>query len=254
MKAARKTICALVMVTLLCAMMATAVVAAESGNLWLNNAADEATGRTTVLVCADTSVANGLIELRYDSSKLTYDSISVGQEYVGAFAVNADTEGLVKIAWVAPGAYETDGDGIALITVNFQGVAVDTDISVTGNVYDGVGDLLTIINTLNTEALEAAIANAKALNKSDYTEKSFAAVETALAEAETVLADKGASQSQVDAATEKLNNALNALVKAPADDGGNADTGDTILPAVTMLVLSLVAMTICLGKKGWCAK
>ncbi len=253
MRVAKKLLCALIVVAALCTMMATTAFAAESGNLWLN-VTGEAQKRTTVVVCADTTVTNGMVELRYDSSKLTYDSVTVSEAYVSVFAVNADTEGVIKIAWVAPGAYETDGTGIALINVHFKGEAGDSLVTVSGNVYDVDGQLMDIINPLDTAALEAAIAKAEKLDKKDYTAESYAPVAEALTEAKAVLADSGATQEEVDAATKKLNDAMAGLVKGGDD---SADTGDNIVPVLVVLLLSATAAVVLIlvgKKKGWWGK
>ena len=145
MKVARKMLCALFVVTILCAMFATTAFAAEDGSLWMNNVANTQQNTTSVVVYADTVVSNGMVELRYDSSKLTYSSVTVSEQYVGTVAVNADTAGVVKIAWVAPGPYETNGADVALITVEFTGKS-DNDVSVSGKVYDADGDLVTVVS------------------------------------------------------------------------------------------------------------
>lgn len=251
MRKMSKILCALVVVVVLCSMMAVSAFAADNGNMWLNNAADTQQGITSVVICADTTVTNGMVEVRYDSSKLTYSSVSVSDEYVGVFAVNNDIEGVVKIAWVAPGAYETDGTGIALITVNFQGNAGDSKITFSGNVYDAEGDLVDIISDVHTLDLEKAIAKAEKLNKGDYTEESFAAVEKALKEAKAVLADEDATQAEIDAATKQLNDAMKALVK---EQGDSADTGDKILPVMCLMMFSAAVVVAMAGKKGWWAK
>lgn len=251
MKIARKMFCAMIVVIALCAMLVTPAFAAETGYLWLNVA--DAEQNTTVVVCADTTVTNGMVELRFDSSKLTYSSVTVVEEYVSVFAVNTDTEGVVRIAWVAPGYYEADEAGMALITVLFEGVADANEVTVSGTVYDAEGQLVEILSALDTSALEEAIAKAEKLDEKDYTEESFAAVEEALEEAKAVLADEGATQDAVDAAAKKLNDAMDALVK---NSDSSADTGDTIAPVAAMLLLSAAAMTVCLAgkKKGWWAK
>ncbi len=250
MRIARKMLCAMIVVIALCALLVTPAFAAETGNLWLNVA--EAQAGSTVVVCADTTVTNGMVELRYDSSKLTYKSVTTNDAYVSVVAVNTDTEGVVKIAWVAPGYYEVDGTSMALINVLFEGVADADEIIVTGNVYDAEGQLVNILSARDTSALEEAIAKAEKLNDKAYTEESFAAVEEALEEAREVLADPDATQEELDAAAKKLNDAIAALVKDP---NGSADTGDTIAPVAAVLLLS-AAMTVCLvsNKKGWCAK
>lgn len=248
MKNARKMLCAMIVVIALCALLVTPAFAAETGNMWLNVA--EAQANTNVVVCADTTVTNGQVELRYDSSKLTFRSVTTNDAYVSVVAVNTDTEGVVKIAWVAPGYYEAEGTNMALITVLFEGVAGADEIFVTGNVYDAEGQLVNILSARDTSALEEAIAKAEGLDEKDYTEESYAAVEEALEEAKKVLADPDATQEELDAAVEKLNDAMDALVK-----DGNAETGDGIASVIAVALLS-AAMTVCLvsNKKGWCAK
>ncbi len=66
---------------------------------------------------------------------------------------------------------------------------------------------------ITTTELEAAIAKAEALNKSDYTSESWASMQTELQEAKEELAAKH-SQATVDEATSHLNAAIEALVKA----------------------------------------
>jgi hypothetical protein len=253
MRKMSKILCALVVVVVLCSMMAVSAFAADAGSMWLNNETNTQQGNTSVVIYADTTVTNGMVELRYDSDKLTYSSVSVSEEYVGVFAVNNDTEGVVKIAWVAPGAYETDGTGIALITVNFVGNAGDSQITFSGNVYDAEGDLVDIISELNVQDLKKAMDKAEKLDGRNYTEESFAAVEKALKEAEAVLADPDATQEEIDAATKRLNDAMQALVK---DQSGSADTGDNILPITGMMLFSAAAvvLTVAGKKKGWWAR
>lgn len=146
MRVARKMLCALVAATILCAMLATTAFAAEDGSLWLKHVTNAQKGGTEIVICADTTVTNGMVELRYDSSKLTYSSVKVSDKYVGKFAVNTDTKGVVKIAWVAPGAYETDGTDVALITVKFTGKSDNSGLSVSGKVYDAEGNPVTVVS------------------------------------------------------------------------------------------------------------
>ena len=67
--------------------------------------------------------------------------------------------------------------------------------------------------TVDTAALEQAIASAKALNQADYTAESWQAMQNALTAAESAQAAKE-SQEAVDKAKDTLNTAVNALVKA----------------------------------------
>lgn len=152
MRVARKMLCVLVMAAIMCAMLATTAFAAETGSLWLKHATEAQKNSTAVVVCADTSVANGVLELRYDSSKLSYSNVEVSEAYVGAFSVNADTAGVVKIAWVAPGSYKADSAELALLTVKFTGKAGDSVFTVKGNAYDGNGAALDIVGELGGNA------------------------------------------------------------------------------------------------------
>ncbi|MCD8354383.1 MAG: fibronectin type III domain-containing protein [Clostridiales bacterium] len=65
--------------------------------------------------------------------------------------------------------------------------------------------------TVDTSTLSAAITQAEGLTESDYTSSTWAALETALENAKTVLADSAATQSEVDEATAALTAAISAL-------------------------------------------
>ena len=67
---------------------------------------------------------------------------------------------------------------------------------------------------VDTSGLEAAISAAEALDESNYTADSYAAVKEALEAAKAVLADENASQREVDTAAETLAAAIKELVEA----------------------------------------
>ena len=77
---------------------------------------------------------------------------------------------------------------------------------------------------VSTDALEKAMKAAGALNESDYTADSWKALQSALAEADTVLKEKK-DQDTVDKATEKLNKAISTLVKKDAGQKANGTSG-----------------------------
>lgn len=86
-------------------------------------------------------------------------------------------------------------------------------------------DSMVIADTTEASAeLEKAVESADALNKKDYTDKSWKAVEDALAKAEAIT--DNSTNSQIKAVTEELNNAIASLVKASADStsDGSSDT------------------------------
>ena len=105
-----------------------------------------------------------------------------------------------------------DGTGKWTVTIYALGYA---DTTMTINVTADAIHAATPVS--DTSKLEAAVAKADALNKDDYTEESWSALETELKEAKADLAaaEKGTtSQESVDESTEHLNAAIAALVKA----------------------------------------
>ena len=71
--------------------------------------------------------------------------------------------------------------------------------------------------TVDTTALEASITKAKALKESDYTAETWNTLKTALASAETALAEKK-SQDTVDAAKKNLDSAIDNLKAAVKEE------------------------------------
>lgn len=86
-------------------------------------------------------------------------------------------------------------------------------------------DSMVIADTTEASAeLEKAVESANALNKNDYTDKSWKAVADALAKAEAIT--DNSTNSQIKAVTEELNTAVTSLVKASVDSSsdGSSDT------------------------------
>ncbi|NEG89792.1 hypothetical protein GFD25_07320 [Bifidobacterium aerophilum] len=75
------------------------------------------------------------------------------------------------------------------------------------------------------DKLQDAIDAATRLNESDYTQQSWSVLDQALRKARTVLADSDASQEEVDAAADALNDAISALVKIK-DEGTPSKPSD----------------------------
>ncbi|SHN23959.1 LPXTG cell wall anchor domain-containing protein [Gracilibacillus kekensis] len=72
---------------------------------------------------------------------------------------------------------------------------------------------------LETEELESALDKAKAItNEEAYTEESYAALQSAIANAEAVLADDEATQEDVNAEAEALQEAIDNLVEREAEE------------------------------------
>lgn len=210
MKFARKAVTALLLAALMIVMLPVSAFAAEDGELWLT--VSEENGKTTALIVTNTQVTDGLVVVTYDSEALTYVGVQTAADYVAKYAVNADEPGIVKISWVAPGPYEVDGIGFAILDVLFEGVEEESTVKLNGAAHDDAGNVVTAGEGVDTAALEQAIADAKAVNKDKYTSDSVANLEKALADAEAVLTDPLATQDKVDEATKTLGDAINALV------------------------------------------
>ena len=208
MKPVNKFLRCLALAVVMCVMMASVAYAAEAGQLWLSVSQSENGKDTSALIVTDTTVTDGLVKVTYDAQVLTYQGVMVSSEYVAMHSVNAEEAGVVLISWVAPEAYEADGSAITLIEVRFEGAS--DAIEAAGVAHDAEGNELAI-GSVDTSALEEAIAEAEALTEEDYTEESWAALEAALEEAKDVLADPTATQSEIDAAAAALEEAIAAL-------------------------------------------
>ena len=218
-------------------------------------------------------VTNGRFTVGYDADVLTLETVETTSAYAMS-SVNDETAGTVAFAWVGSAltgestrmltltlAVTGTIDGEMTYTANAEGIYVDTQA------VDVADDSVTLgFTTVDTTELEEAVEKAEALKPEDYTADSFAAVETALEEAAAVLADPDATQAEVDAAADKLNAAIKALVQAEdeedettkpsettkptettkPDTGGNAGTGDesSIYLWIALLGASFVAIIV----------
>ncbi len=107
-----------------------------------------------------------------------------------------------------------------------------------------------LVRLVDTSALEAAIQVAKQVNKANYTEESYKAMQEALQDAEAVLADEAHTQAQVDAATKALKDAINSLVKLPNSNPGTGDdTPVAALIAVLVLTAACIGIMLMLNKR-----
>ena len=168
----------------------------------------------TVAVCADAQVASGVITITYNKDVLTFQQLKLEDQYVLVHSINAEEAGVIKISWIGTGT-EPKTDGYVLLWLEFAGMP-DLSAVMTGTAYDATGNKLAI-TTLNTTGLEAAMTQAENLKAEDYTENTFANVQSALENAKSVLNQVAATQSQLDAAEEALNIAMESLVYMPAD-------------------------------------
>lgn len=247
----------LLLAVLVCAMLTVTVSAA--GTDLVQVALEKDSAGVNAKISTDGVVTDGVVTLEYDSDALTYDSVEVTDEYVAMFAVNVDQPGVVRVSWVAPGAYEANSEGAKLILVKFTGTPDSTAMAMTGTATDGDGKSTEVDTdaTLGTPApseevdkskLEELVKTAEGLNSKDYTEASWGKMQEALTAAKTVLADPDATQTEVDAAAAALSSAINALVKAiPAEEkpGDTPSTGDGFHAElfITLMVCAAMAAT-----------
>ncbi len=214
MKRVNKFLRAVALVIVMCVMMATVAYAAESGQVWLSVSESENGKDTVALIVTDTTVTDGLVKVTYDPEVLTYQGVMVSSEYVAMHSVNAAEAGVVLISWVAPEAYESDGSAITLIEVKFEGASEAVEAA--GVAHDAEGNEYPI-GTVDTSALEEALAKAEELTEEDYTEETWAALEEAKEAAEEVLEDPTATQSEIDEAAAALEEAIANLEEIPVD-------------------------------------
>ncbi len=262
MKNGMRMLCLLAVAVLLSALMTTAVLADESPCVWLS--VTQKDGQVTALIVTNTTVTDGQIKLTYDSNALTYEGLTVNEACVYKHAVNANNAGVLPIAWVDNDGYTVDGSGLHLMEVTFLGTDASS-LELSGVIQDAQGNKISLTE-VDTGALSAAIAAAKALDPDAYTAESWADVRAAWDNANTVLADPTATQSEADAAAAALQAAIAALEKAPAlppvdkpddgeDSGNNSDTGDDtplgpIIAVMALCLLGIVVVIVILLRKG----
>lgn len=183
------------------------VSAAETPSLWLH--VTEQDGKSVVAVCTDATVATGMISIAYDAEVLRYKGLTTDKTYVLYHAVNDASKNEVLISWIAPADHVVEGPHI-LMTLNFNGVCEQPPV-LTGQVFDAAGNEIAI-SALDTAPLQAALEDGAARKAEDYTAESFAALQTALEEANALLSQNLVTQDQLDEAAQKLQGAITALV------------------------------------------
>ncbi len=135
------------------------------------------------------------------------------------FAIAVDAS--VKNGTITPSAVEAiEGTEITLTITPDEGYRLRTGtLKVNGTAIEGTSfsmpgeDAYIVAEFVKTSDLEAAIKQAESLNENAYTSSSWADAAQKLAAAKAVLNDTGASQTQIDAAANALNAAVNALVR-----------------------------------------
>ena len=98
-----------------CMLLTLSVFATETGSFWATESSAE--GEAYAAVMGSGVVTDGVVEMTYDADALSPEDLQVNEEYVAMYSVNAEEAGVIRIAWVAPGEIEIDGeDGLFQLT------------------------------------------------------------------------------------------------------------------------------------------
>lgn len=201
----------ILLMLLACVMPAVPAKAEGTNSLWMRAQIED--GTYVANICVDTTVTDGMIEVRYDSTLISFTEVVVDSRYVAAHAVNAEEPGIVKIAWVAPGDYGLDGTVHILMQVRFTN-AEGAYVMLYGGAHAPNGGALPT-TLLDFTVVPAIIAAAKNYDPADYTAESYAVLENAIANGEAVIMDLYTTQADMDAAAAAITAAIEGLVPAP---------------------------------------
>ena len=91
-----------------CMLLTLSVFATETGSFWATESSAE--GEAYAAVMGSGVVTDGVVEMTYDADALSPEDLQVNKEYVAMYSVNAEEAGVIRIAWVAPGEIEIDGE------------------------------------------------------------------------------------------------------------------------------------------------
>ena len=91
-----------------CMLLTLSVFATETGSYWATESSAE--GEAMAAVMGSGVVTDGVVEMTYDADALSPEDLQVNEEYVAMYSANAEEAGVIRIAWVAPGEIEIDGE------------------------------------------------------------------------------------------------------------------------------------------------
>ena len=91
-----------------CMLLTLSVFATETGSYWATESSAE--GEAYAAVMGSGVVTDGVVEMTYDADALSPEDLQVNDAYVAMYSVNAEEAGVIRIAWVAPGEIEIDGE------------------------------------------------------------------------------------------------------------------------------------------------
>ena len=91
-----------------CMLLTLSVFATETGSVWAVESSAE--GEAMAAVMGSGVVTDGVVEMTYDADALSPEDLQVNDAYVAMYSVNAEEPGVIRIAWVAPGEIEIEGE------------------------------------------------------------------------------------------------------------------------------------------------
>ena len=91
-----------------CMLLTLSVFATETGSYWATESSAE--GEAMAAVMGSGVVTDGVVEMTYDADALSPEDLQVNEEYVAMYSANAEEAGVIRIAWVAPGEIEIEGE------------------------------------------------------------------------------------------------------------------------------------------------
>ena len=108
MKSVKRIARMMALAVAVCMLLTLSVFATETGSFWA--AESSAEGEAMAAVMGTGVVTDGVVEMTYDAEALSPEDLQVNEKYVAMYSVNAEEKGVLRIAWVAPGEIEIDGE------------------------------------------------------------------------------------------------------------------------------------------------
>lgn len=149
---------------------------------------------------------------------------------------------LEKVKGYAAADYTADSFALLQQAIAAANKIIDKDIPSDEEIKGALDALESAVNGLtsnsNRDSLIGAINSAAALDSSKYTADTYNNLASIVTQAKAILDKKGATQAEIDGATQNVNNAINALHQIPAKD---ASALSSMINAARMMASALPA-------------
>lgn len=235
-------------------LLSVPAAAQQNGALWFESAPSE--DGICISIWADTAASSGVVHLTYDKTAMKFLRLELEEACVQAHSINAKIPGQVKISWIAPAEAEAEGSHV-LMRLYFEGTSADS-MAISGNVFTLAGEEMRV-TALDFAPLSALIETAEGRDLQGYTEESIALLQTALQEAKALLEAERVTPSQIDAAVQKLDEALQGLEQplpttqpatVPATTPGDTTGGWIGIAVAAVAVCAAVVVIVIVKKRG----